>query len=189
MRVVPVANMKSLKPRDRAAEVNFTPGNTAVATASVGHAVTFMPPLEALDLGRYEPAVPGGYSRDTLDSIPDRGLAPKLAMEREVDPQSPKVRQLEQEIQQRAAPKAKRTARAAFDTARVGDVATGLRTAPTRDAARSHLTGLSIAQLKQVAGHLGVTLPARPTKAQAVDGLVEVAGRRLDADAIRRMGR
>lgn len=92
----------------------------------------------------------------------------------------------------RPAPPAKkapphRTARSVFDSGRVAEVAQSLRTAPSLDAARSHLTGMTVAQLRQVVGHVGIAAPAKATKARLVDLLAEVAGRRLDSAALSRL--
>lgn len=86
------------------------------------------------------------------------------------------------------APKAAtpRTARGVLDTARISDIAQRLRTAQSRDAAREALAGLTVAQLRQVAGNVGAAAPAKATKPRLVDLLAEIAGRRLDSIALSR---
>lgn len=64
--------------------------------------------------------------------------------------------------------------------------------AASRDEARVALDGLPVAQLKEVAAQLregGITLPHPTTREKVKTWIVEYAvGRRLDADAISRVG-
>lgn len=82
------------------------------------------------------------------------------------------------------ASRAKRTARSAFEAATV----TGeLRQAKSLRNARDALQGLNVAQLREVGASAGYRLPSKATKADLIDRLAEIAGRRLDSEAIARM--
>jgi hypothetical protein len=71
------------------------------------------------------------------------------------------------------------------------EIATVMAEIGDRTAARRYLDvdlKLKVAQLKQLAAELGITVSGR-LRAQLIDGIVEWAvGRRLDADAISRLG-
>lgn len=66
--------------------------------------------------------------------------------------------------------------------------ASKLETASSMADGRAALSGLTVAQLRQVAEQFGVPVGSKDTKARAVDRLVDsVVGRRLDSAAITRM--
>jgi hypothetical protein len=94
--------------------------------------------------------------------------------------------------EQAAGPKASkaktpRTARSTFDAARAAQIRNQLTTANSRDAARQALSGLTAAQLRQVAADRGITVGSKFTKERLINAIVDAtAGRRLDSAALGR---
>lgn len=68
-------------------------------------------------------------------------------------------------------------------------VADALPNVASREQAHAALSGLTVPELRRLAGVLGATFGAKATKSQLIARLVEIPGRRLDSDAIGRMGR
>lgn len=86
-------------------------------------------------------------------------------------------------------------ARTARDAARAGRddalrrLADSLPRAASREQARAALSGLTATELRALAGQLGATVGSKYTKPRLIERLAEVAGRRLDSEAIQRSGR
>ena len=80
------------------------------------------------------------------------------------------------------------TARAAAADAR-RELADGIVNAPSRAAARDALSGLSVRELRALAGDMGESVGSKDTKTKLIDRLVEIPGRRLDSAAFDRMAR
>jgi hypothetical protein len=83
------------------------------------------------------------------------------------------------------APRA-RSARERAPSAAVSEIAEAVRNADSREAAAAMLRPLKVADLKEIAANLGITLPGSATKERLTTTIVERAvGNRLDSLAIR----
>lgn len=186
MRVLPLANKRALTPRDHAAALSFGPG----AESDTGHMIGMRPPpgppSDPAEHASLDEEVPGGFSRATLDAMPDRSLQNQLTLLRESDPNSPKIAQLEAEIAKRAGGPQQQlaAARGARDDA-VRQLADGLRAAGSRDAVRAAIADLKVRELRTLAAELGAHPGSKATKARLLDAIVEHAvGARLDSKAL-----
>jgi hypothetical protein len=216
VRIIPVANTKALTARDREAAVWIGGEDNHAISIEARQAPTVKaaPPRSAPaptggTAGRH-PGYDGLAPRDLDLILSDNGIAASgmtleqkraalAAYDKRIGaarfggpsrtPDTAPSGSLERtEISGWKSGKSPRRASAALDADRVGRIGALLAAATSRDEARSHLNGLTTAQLRQLAAANGAVVGSNYTKARLVDELVNwTAGRRLDSAAIHRM--
>lgn len=161
------------------------------------HAATSRPKATPLSI---EPVKiePGGGTRGRLDRMSNEQLERGLLMHGN---QSAKGKAIQAEASRRSGPTPAAKAGPAVTAAprrpaqragglspeRATEIGDRLKNATSREQARRELAGLTAPQLRALAAGLNASVGAKYTKAQLIERLVEVAGRRLDSTAIDQM--